>query len=454
MRCVRPGWIDSLSFRVVLAHLLSSVISLGLVGLFLISVLGQPLMSERSMAMADLVQSLKFDAAGRPVDVAHSAQFAWMYRSMGAEVTYRILDGDGKVVLAAGADRRPLTTSTAEGMFTTRLDEVAMRGRTVAVEHDGHRWLVQFAASQRLNDRLRNDLWLPLVGSGALVGVAVLLVVVTIFTSITIAWLLRPLIKASAQVAAITPQALGARVDESHVPSEIRPLVHSFNRALERLELGFALQQEFLATVAHELKTPLALIHAQIEAEPDTGSHEALLGNVRRMARQVQQLLVLTETREAQNYRFGLVDPRLLLDEVGSFLRPLADMADVDLALQVEANVPRWRADHGALFTLLKNLVENAIQHAPRNTVVRVQVVADGLYVSDEGAGVAAADLPQLFVRFWRGAERRNEGAGLGLSICQQIAQAHGATLSARGGAGGLQLRLRFTRSGVTMSRR
>lgn len=445
MRCVRPSWIDSLSFRVVLAHLLSSVISLGLVGVFLMSVLGQPLMSERSMAMADLLASLRFDSNGRPLDVAHSAQFAWMYRSMGAEVTYRVLDSDGKVVLAPREDRRPLTASVDEGMFTTSLDEVAMRGRTVAVEHDGRRWLVQFAASQRLNDRLRNDHWLPLVRSGALVGVAIVLVVMSIITSITIGWLLQPLIKASAQVAAITPQALTARVDEARVPSEIRPLVHSFNNALERLELGFNLQQEFLATVAHELKTPLALIHAQLEAEPDMKSRSTLLCNVRRMARQVQQLLVLAETREVQNYRFGLMDPRLLLDEVGTYLQPLADMAEVDLALQVAQDVPQWRADHGALFTLLKNLVENAIQHAPRNTVVRVHVVADGLHVSDEGPGVDPADLSKLFNRFWRGAERRNEGAGLGLSICQQIAQAHGAALTASGRAPGLRVRLRFS---------
>jgi signal transduction histidine kinase len=440
MRFVRSDWVDSLSFRVVLAHLLGSVLSLGLVAGVLLSVLGQPLMSERSVAMADLIGALQFDAQGHPVEVAHSEQFAWMYRSMGSEVTYRVLDPAGAVVLSPSADRRPLTSSVEEGLFAANLDGVALRGRAVAVMHGGQRWLVQFAASQRLNDRLRNDLWLPLVGSGALVGGGVLLVVVTVITSITLARLLRPLVQTSAQVARITPEALDARLDEARVPSEIRPLVHSFNSALERLERGFELQQEFLATAAHELKTPLAMISAQIEAEPHLVSRATLLRDVQRMARQVQQLLILTETREAQNYRFGSVEPRLLLDEMGSYLQRLADVAGVDIALQVPPGLPPWRADGGALFTLLKNLVENAIQHAPRNTVVRVQATHDGLCVSDAGPGVAEDDLPKLFARFWRGDARRNDGAGLGLSICRQIAEAHGGTLTAHRGSPGLRV--------------
>ena len=444
MRFARPNWIDSLAFRIVLAHLLGSVLSLGLVAAVLMSVLGQPLMAERGVAMTDLVKALRFDGNGRPVAVAHSEQFAWMYESMGTEVTYRVLDAAGAVVLAPGTDCSPLTTSTTEGLFETTLSGVALRGRTVAVEQGGQRWLVQFAASQRLNDRLRNDLWLPLVGSGALVGGGVLLVVLSVVTSLTLARLLRPLVNTSAQVARITPEALGARLDEVHVPSEIRPLVHSFNGALERLERGFELQQEFLATAAHELKTPVALIGAQLEAEPTLKHRATLMRDLQRMARQVQQLLILTETREAQNFRFGSVDAQSLLDETGSYLQRLADAAGVDLAMQVPPGLSPWWGDHGALFTLLKNLVENAIQHAPRDSVVRVLALPDGLCVSDEGPGVAEADLPKLFTRFWRGAERRNEGAGLGLSICQQIAEAHGGTLTAHRGAPGLRVCLRL----------
>ncbi|WKB55760.1 sensor histidine kinase [Eleftheria terrae] len=426
----------------MLAHLAGSVLSLALVALFVRGVLGQPLMSNSSVAMADLVASLRFDGQGQPVDMAHSEQFSWMYRQMGSEVTYRVLDDRGHTVLAPGLDRRALGSPATEGYFLTTLDGVAMRGRTVAVEHGGRQWFVQFAASQRLNDRLRNDVWLPLVGSGALIGGGVLLVVLSLFSSITVAKLLRPLRDASAQVARITPRELSARLDETRVPQEIRPLVHSFNHALERLERGFKLQQEFLASAAHELKTPLSLIRAQIDALPALKACAPLLRDVEGMARQVQQLLHLAEASEPQNYRFANVQPEALLHDVASYLGRLADASGVRLVLQTDPGLPPWQADRGALFTLVKNLVENAIQHAPRDSVVRVQVRAHELCVSDEGVGVAHADLPRIFDRFWRGPTRRGEGAGLGLSICQEIARAHGATLLAERGEPGLRMRL------------
>lgn len=95
------------------------------------------------------------------------------------------------------------------------------------------------------------------------------------------------------------------------------------------------------------------------------------------------------------------------------------------------ASRPQWLADRGALFTLFKNLLENAIQHAPRGTEVRVEVDAAAVSVRDRGPGVTPEQRSQMFSRFWRGAHRRDHGAGLGLAICQEIAHAHGWTLTA-----------------------
>jgi signal transduction histidine kinase len=100
--------------------------------------------------------------------------------------------------------------------------------------------------------------------------------------------------------------------------------------------------------------------------------------------------------------------------------------------IRCDTGIPALRADRGALFMLLKNLVENAIQHSPIGSVVAVSVDADHLCVRDEGPGIAASELPKLFTRFWRGPMRRNEGAGLGLSICEEIAAAHKWKLAAR----------------------
>jgi two-component system sensor histidine kinase QseC len=93
-----------------------------------------------------------------------------------------------------------------------------------------------------------------------------------------------------------------------------------------------------------------------------------------------------------------------------------------------------WR-----VFTLLKNLLENAIQHAPAKTEVCVATSGDELTVRDLGPGVDPEQLAQLFGRFWRGAHRRDHGAGLGLAICQAIALAHGWLLTAERAEPGLR---------------
>ena len=93
---------------------------------------------------------------------------------------------------------------------------------------------------------------------------------------------------------------------------------------------------------------------------------------------------------------------------------------------------------------LLKNLLENAIQHSPVGGVVGVTVDGDRLCVRDEGPGIAAGELPKLFTRFWRGATRRNDGAGLGLSICKEIAAAHQWEISARNTGHGAEFVVSF----------
>ena len=96
---------------------------------------------------------------------------------------------------------------------------------------------------------------------------------------------------------------------------------------------------------------------------------------------------------------------------------------------------------------LLKNLVENAIQHSPVSRVVAVTVDADHLCVRDEGPGIAVGELPKLFTRFWRGPTRRNDGAGLGLSICKEIAAAHKWELAARNSGHGAEFMLSYRSS-------
>jgi signal transduction histidine kinase len=256
--------------------------------------------------------------------------------------------------------------------------------------------------------------------------------------------ILKPLNEASAIAAQISHRNLGSRIHIQVVPDELRPLVENFNGALDRLEHNYRLQQEFLASAAHELKTPLALIRAQIEVGVDESNRDDLLQDVSRMGRQVQQLLHLAEASEPRSYSFAAVDIESLVNEVVNYIERVVHQQGVSLQVVVEPGSTLQRADRGALFTLLKNLLENAIQHSRTGGVVQLRADSNLISVQDEGSGVSPEDLPKLFTRFWRGAHRRDLGAGLGLSICREIATAHGWTLQAKRGEPGLSFDLRI----------
>jgi len=170
-------------------------------------------------------------------------------------------------------------------------------------------------------------------------------------------------------------------------------------------------------------------MRAQLEVEGVANRH-VLLKDLDQMARQVQQLLMLAEASEGQNYTMGDVDVAEIARSAIEQLARLADARDVSLDLDVSAP-STVSADAGATFVLVRNLLENAIHHAPSGSGVRIEVQPSALVVRDAGPGIAPADLPQLFKRFWRGKHRRDQGAGLGLAICLEIATRHGWSIVA-----------------------
>lgn len=452
MRYANPTWINSLGFKVLLAYVAGVVLSTALLltAFYLITTKSDILpRTDVAQRTEELAEALRFDSAGRPVGFLDSEDsHRWTYDSLRRETAYRVLDAAGDVVLASATGpgtawpSTPATRRLASGPFTFDLAGVPMYAGTSAVEHEGKRWFVQFAASKRIIELFQTVFALPFMGGGIVLFSLVMLFVFGACALITLRYTLKPLREVSESAATISPRALHARLQVNAVPTEIAPLVDSFNRVLERLEQGYRVQQGFLATAAHELKTPLALIRAQIELTDQGGERDSLLSDIQHMTRQVQQLLLLAEASEEQNYIFAMVDPRDVGAEAVAYLRRMADAANVRLTVREAGPVVPWQADRAALFTLLKNLLENAIQHAPEGTEVCVTVGAEALTVRDRGPGVAPQQLAQMFERFWRGAHRRDHGAGLGLSICQEIARAHGWTLAAQRREPGLLFQL------------
>lgn len=441
----------SLARRLLATFVLASLLSLALAAVALETAFNW----HRSAALShglgeqvDWIEShLLFDATGAPVALREPADTAWVYSAAPRDWKYRVVSADGATLLASDVAARPFA-ATADGFDPARdrldilVDGLPLHVVTKALAHDGHAYFVQVAISDRAAALFSGAIVGPLL-QNALVIAVVSLLLFALGVHATLRHLLLPLRRASDVAARIDPRNLAARLSETTMPREMRPLIRAFNQALDRLQQGYRVQQEFLASAAHELKTPLALIRGQVELS-QSADREQLLDDIDRMARQVHQLLHLAEVSESGNYEMAETEVNAVAVEAMTFLQRLAQRGDVHLDLQV-AEVPTLRrADRAAVFVLLKNLIENAIQHSPGGAVVTVDVRESGVSVRDEGEGVPPEHLPELFKRFWRGAARRETGAGLGLAICQEIASAHGWSLVARNGPIGAEFLVSF----------
>ena len=242
---------------------------------------------------------------------------------------------------------------------------------------------------------------------------------------------LDPVREASNTAAAIGPQRTEVRLPEQSMPVEIAPLVHAVNQALDRLEAGFRAQRDFTADMAHELRTPLAIVRARVDGLEPGPARDALRADLVSMTRTVNQVLDIAELESfivATDARADLHE--VCADAVG-FMAPLAVELSKTIALTGEQE-PVWVHGHAeALFRAVRNLIENAIRHTPPGVSIEVEVSADGVVrVSDDGPGVPEADRERIFRRFWRRDRAKGESRGLGLAIVARVAEAHDGTVS------------------------
>jgi signal transduction histidine kinase len=237
-------------------------------------------------------------------------------------------------------------------------------------------------------------------------------------------------LRVAAEVArGIGPDCRHTRLPVEDLPSEVRPLVEATNSALDRLQDAWGVQQRFVAHAAHEMRTPVAVFRAAVERLPPTGERAALLDDVDRLARLIGQLLDLARVQQGDvdNDR---IDAAGIARDVAIGLAPLAANRNVTIAVDLPARL-MVSGSTAQLTPVLRNLIENAILHAPPASEVRVGIDGTGrLVVEDRGPGVPAEARDLIFERFQRGAWTTTQGSGLGLSIASEAAQRMRALLS------------------------
>jgi two-component system sensor histidine kinase BaeS len=263
------------------------------------------------------------------------------------------------------------------------------------------------------------------------------------------------------RVAAATHRLAGgdyATRDAVHADDELGRLAQDFNRLAEALERNETLRRRFMADVAHELRTPLAVLSGELEALEDgvrplgRESLASLRGEVAALGKLVDDLsqLALADVG-ALAYRRSRLDAAALLAQVLEGYRER--FAQRALALDTEnADAVPVYGDPDRLTQMLRNLLENTLRYTDSGGRVRVSTrVADGhatIEIDDSAPGVPAEALPHLFERFYRvegSRSRANGGTGLGLAISRSIATAHGGEIAAAPSAlGGLRVSVRL----------
>ena len=251
---------------------------------------------------------------------------------------------------------------------------------------------------------------------------------------------LKPLRSFASQVEMVQMTNLAdMKIDEDVLP-EFKQLSRSFNQMLERLNTAFSAQRQFTGNAAHELRTPLALMQAQLELfsaehpdmRPETAEFLTLLREqAERLIQMTRTLLEMSNLRQvARNERIQLAP---MIEEIFTDLAPLSDKRGVTLT--AEGNGIMTGSD-ALIYRLIFNLTENAVKYNRQGGSVRVSVTQKPekllLRVSDTGCGIPKEYQRSIFQPFFRVDKSRSReygGAGLGLSLVWEIADLHGGSV-------------------------
>ena len=369
------------------------------------------------------------------VDIPYAA-FSMLNTPSDDRVFYAIFQ-DGQ--LLSGYDDLPVTNSTPDGGWTFRSGQIRGEAiRQVSASRTlvglGTRTQVEVALGQT-QDALAETLD-QISRNAALLGLGFFALAAGLSfwaTSSTIG----QLNKLTTSVTRRGPQDLSPF--RKPVPREMAPLVTSLNSLMGRLDHSLSQSEEFIAEAAHRVRTPLATVRSyadatlqRVEKEENREALRSMVRAIDESSRAAGQLLDHAMiTFRADHLEREEIDLVTLIRDLVQRLTPIAEMKDLSLSLTGDPAVP-YSGDLILIQNAVRNMIDNALKYAPADSTVRIEVTTPPkVTVSDQGPGFPPDEIDLLTRRFERGQNAVGTiGSGLGLTIAQDVATAHGGTLT------------------------
>jgi two-component system, OmpR family, sensor histidine kinase TctE len=347
-----------------------------------------------------------------------------------------LIGGDEAMPLAPGAEK------AGEPRFypdEVRGQPVRMIAARMAINEQPGAQVVQVQVAETLNKRTR--LAFEMLANVVLPQL-LLIVMATLVVWFGISRGLEPLQRLRRAVAGRSHLDLSP-IDTHNVPGEVRPLVDEVNDLMARLGKTFDFQNRFVADAAHQLKTPVSGLKAQIElalreSDPERVRHSLaqLYISADRLSRLVRQLLSLArnEPGALDTVQLQALDLNAFALEVSMEWVPHAIKRNIDLGFEGVEQPLTIDADSDRLRELVNNLIDNAIRYSqPGGRVTvrasRTEQAECKLAISDDGPSIPVAERQRIFERFHRLLGNQEDGSGLGLAIVSEIATLHGAKI-------------------------
>jgi two-component system sensor histidine kinase TctE len=399
----------------------------------------EPANSARDRALADAALAVAghVQARGNRPHLELSPEAEALLRANTDDaVYYAVFDAQGQLAAGdAGMDpprARPRPTNPA--FYDGEYQGKPVRVVTLRAPTEAGTVVVKVAETTKGHDRLvRRATGTIALSNFLLIALTLVLVYFGVRSGLS------PLERIRGEIAARSARDLRP-LDDAHVPGEVRPLVEAINRLLALLREAAAAQERFLANAAHQLRTPLAGLQAQLDLLAREGLSEdgrARLNQARdatrRTAHLAHQILSLARADPVSTLSKEFREIELSVLASGSAPAHLDQAIGKDQDLGFDLHIAHIRGVDWLLRELLANLIDNAIGYCPRGTRVTVRTGlragAPFLEVEDNGPGIPESERVKVRERFYRVPGTQGTGTGLGLAIVQEIAELHGATL-------------------------